>query len=74
MRTLTGSILVLFFVSSSASAHHSYHEGLGLLNNNSFVFGIGTILMFSLIATTAIVILIKCVSFSKIKSKFIIDP
>ena len=69
MRTLIGSILVLFFVSSSASAHHSYHEGLGLLNNNSFVFGVGTILMFSLIATTAIVILIKCVSFSKIKSK-----
>ena len=74
MRTLIGSTLVLFFVSSSATAHHSYHEGLGFLNNNSFVFGIGTILMFSLIATTAIVILIKCVSFSKIKSKFIIDP
>ena len=69
MRILIGSILVLFFVSSSASAHHSYHEGLELLNNNSFVFGIGTIFMFSLIATTAIIILIKCVSFSKMKSK-----
>ena len=69
MRTLIGSILVLFFVSSSANAHHSYHEGLVLLNNNSFVFGIGTIFIFSLIATIAIVILIKCVSFSKIKSK-----
>ena len=69
MRTLIGSILVLIFVSSSVNAHHSYHEGLGLLNNNSFVFGIGAISMFSLIATAAVVILIKRVSFSKIKSK-----
>lgn len=69
MRILIGSILVVFFVSSSARAHHSYHEGLGLLNNNSFVFGIGTIFIFSLIATTVIVILIKRVSFSKIKPK-----
>ena len=67
MRTLIGSILVLFFVSSSANAHHSYHEGLGLLNNNSFVFGTGTMWIFSLIATTAIVILIKRVSFPKMK-------
>jgi hypothetical protein len=67
MRTLIGSILVLVFVSSSASAHHNYNEGLGLLYNNSFVFGAGTTLMFSLIATTAIVILIKRVSFSKMK-------
>jgi hypothetical protein len=51
------------------NAHHSYHEGLGLLNNNSFVFGIGAISMFSLIATATVVILIKRVSFSKIKSK-----
>ena len=69
MRTLIGSILVLFFVSSSANAHHSYHEGLGLLYNNSFVFGTGTIFMFSLIATTALVMLIKRVSVSKMKSK-----
>ena len=69
MRTLIGSILFLFFVGSSASAHHGYHEGLGLLNNNSFVFGIGTIFMFSLIASTAIIILIKRVSFSKIRPK-----
>ena len=69
MRTLIGSILILFFVNSSANAHHSHHEGLAWLNNNSFVFGIGTIFMFSLIATTAIIILIKCVSFSKMKSK-----
>ena len=69
MRTLIGSILVLVFVSSSANAHHSHHEGLAGLNNNSFVFGIGTILMFCLIATTAIVISIKSISFSKIKSK-----
>ena len=69
MRTLICSILVLFFVSSSASAHHSYHEGLELLNNNSFVFGSGAIFMFSLIATTAIVMLIKRVSVSKMKSK-----
>jgi hypothetical protein len=67
MRTLIGSILVLFFVSSSANAHHSYHEGLGLLNNNSFVFGTGTMWIFSLIATTAFLILIKRVSFPKMK-------
>ena len=67
MRTLIGSILVLVFVSSSANAHHSYHEGLGLLNNNSFVFGTGTMWIFSLIATTAILILIKRVSFPKMK-------
>ena len=67
MRTLIGSILVLFFISSSANAHHSYHEGLGLLNNNSFVFGTGTMWFFSLIATTVIVILIKRVSFPKMK-------
>ena len=67
MRTLIGSILVLFFVGSSANAHHSYHEGLGLLNNNSFVFGTGTMWIFSLIATTAILILIKRVSFPKMK-------
>jgi hypothetical protein len=65
MRTLIGSILVLIFVSSSANAHHSYHEGLGLLNNNSFVFGTGTMWIFSLIATTAILILIKRGSFPK---------
>ena len=67
MRTLIGSILVLFFVSSSANAYHSYHEGLGLLNNNSFVFGTGTMWIFSLIATTAFLILIKRVSFPKMK-------
>ena len=67
MRTLIGSILVLFFISSSANAHHSYHEGLGLLNNNSFVFGTSTMWFFSLIATTAILILIKRVSFPKMK-------
>ena len=69
MRTLIGSSLGLLFVSSSAIAHHSHYEGLARLDNNSFVFGIGTIFMFSLIATTAILILIKCVSFPKMKSK-----
>ena len=67
MRTLIGSILVLISVSSSANAHHSYREGLGLLNNNSYVFGTGTMWIFSLIATTAFLILIKRVSFPKMK-------
>ena len=69
MRTLISSFFVLFFVSSPASAHHSYHEGLELLYNNSFVFGTSTIFMFSLIVAIFIVMLIKRVSFSKTKSK-----
>jgi hypothetical protein len=71
MRTLIGLFLVLFFVSSPASAHHSYHEGLELLYNNSLVFGISIILMFSLIVATVTVILFKRISFSKMKSKIL---
>ena len=67
MRTSIGLFLVLFFVSSSASAHHSIYGGLDLLYNNSRVFETSIILIVSLIVATAIVILFKRISLSKTK-------